>query len=227
MAIDNAEKRRSAAGVGFWVVGPGVTPNSSRDVQWRVQAGWAYSGLSVYAPAVAAGAGAGEYKPERKYKPVLWPPADESQWDPVDVPVKAQWSWKEKKPVTTPAKVIPEVLPKRVGTDTALKRLHIELQAIAGTIQAVNARLDRVQTDQFESALEVLRARHRRAQAAAQKQKTIQRAREESRVMLLAIRQLRESIESHVNDWIKKSRTPIEVALADDEDFFLLLKLMA
>ena len=51
MAIDSAEKRRSAAGVGFWVVGPGVTPNSSKDAEWRAQAGWGYSGIAAGEPA--------------------------------------------------------------------------------------------------------------------------------------------------------------------------------
>ncbi len=55
MAIDTAEKRKSAAGVGFWVVGPGVTPNASRDAEWRQQAGWGYSGIA--AGEAAAGGG--------------------------------------------------------------------------------------------------------------------------------------------------------------------------
>ncbi len=60
MAIDNAEKRRSAAGVGFWVVGPGVTPNASKDGEWRQQAGWGYSGILVGA---VIGPGAGTMLP--------------------------------------------------------------------------------------------------------------------------------------------------------------------
>ena len=47
MAINNPEKRRSAAGVGFWVVGPGVTPNASKDREWRQQSGWGYSGIAA------------------------------------------------------------------------------------------------------------------------------------------------------------------------------------
>jgi len=47
MAIDSAEKRRSAAGVGFFVVGPGVTPNASQDGEWRQQSCWGYSGIAV------------------------------------------------------------------------------------------------------------------------------------------------------------------------------------
>lgn len=50
MAIDNAEKRRSAAGVAFWVVGPGVTPNAAKDVEWRQQSAWSYSGISPNPP---------------------------------------------------------------------------------------------------------------------------------------------------------------------------------
>ena len=53
MAIDSAEKRRSAAGVGFWVIGPGVTPNASQDGEWRQQAGWGYSGILVSAVVAA------------------------------------------------------------------------------------------------------------------------------------------------------------------------------
>lgn len=54
MAIDNAEKRRSAASVLFvgWL--PGVTPNASKDAEWRQQAAWSYSGISATPPAVAA-----------------------------------------------------------------------------------------------------------------------------------------------------------------------------
>ncbi len=54
MAIDSAEKRRSAAGVGYWVVGPGVTPNSSKDAEWRQQSGWSYSGIAAAAPVLDA-----------------------------------------------------------------------------------------------------------------------------------------------------------------------------
>lgn len=52
MAIDSAEKRRSAGGVGYWVVGPGVTPNGLKDVQWRSQSAWGYSGVSPDPPVV-------------------------------------------------------------------------------------------------------------------------------------------------------------------------------
>ena len=43
MAINNAEKRRSISGIG-WLI-PGVTPNSSKDWEWRQEAGWNYSGI--------------------------------------------------------------------------------------------------------------------------------------------------------------------------------------
>ena len=48
MAVDTAEKRRSAFGTrkGRRL---GVTPNAAQDIQWRVQAGWGYSGLDAYA----------------------------------------------------------------------------------------------------------------------------------------------------------------------------------
>lgn len=47
MAIDTAEKRRSAAGVPFVVLGPGVTPNAAKDQEWRQQSAWSYSGILV------------------------------------------------------------------------------------------------------------------------------------------------------------------------------------
>lgn len=45
MSIDTAEKRRSIVGIltGFMPVG--VTPNASKDVEWRQQVGWGYSGI--------------------------------------------------------------------------------------------------------------------------------------------------------------------------------------
>lgn len=45
MAIDTAERRRNVAGVGYWI-GLGVTPNASKDVEWRQQVGWGYSGIA-------------------------------------------------------------------------------------------------------------------------------------------------------------------------------------
>lgn len=54
MAINTPEKRRSAAGVGFWVVGPGVTPNVAKDVEWRAESAWGYSGVFP-APPVGGG----------------------------------------------------------------------------------------------------------------------------------------------------------------------------
>lgn len=46
MAIDTAAKRRSAAGIPFWI-GLGVTPNAGKDAAWRQQAGWGYSGIAA------------------------------------------------------------------------------------------------------------------------------------------------------------------------------------
>lgn len=48
MAIDTASKRRSAAGVAFLPLGPGVTPNSAKPVSWRQQAAWSYSGIPAF-----------------------------------------------------------------------------------------------------------------------------------------------------------------------------------
>jgi hypothetical protein len=47
VAIDNAEKRKNVAAIGYWLFGPGVTPNSSKDAEWRQQAGWGYSGIAA------------------------------------------------------------------------------------------------------------------------------------------------------------------------------------
>lgn len=46
MAIDDAEKRRAAAGVSP-VGAPGVTPNASKDAEWRAQAAKTYSGNAI------------------------------------------------------------------------------------------------------------------------------------------------------------------------------------
>ena len=50
MAIDTAEKRRSASGVGFFPLGPGVTPTVGKDQEWRQQSVWSYSGILAGAP---------------------------------------------------------------------------------------------------------------------------------------------------------------------------------
>lgn len=47
MAIDTAEKRKSVSGVVGVPFIPGVTPNSSKDAEWRAEAGWSYSGIEV------------------------------------------------------------------------------------------------------------------------------------------------------------------------------------
>ena len=47
MAIDTAEKRRSAGGVPFLPFGPNITPNVAKDADWRQQAAWSYSGIDV------------------------------------------------------------------------------------------------------------------------------------------------------------------------------------
>lgn len=55
MAIDSAEKRRSAANVPWSPAGVGVTPNASTDAEWRAQVAWTYSGITagVGAPGTA------------------------------------------------------------------------------------------------------------------------------------------------------------------------------
>jgi hypothetical protein len=53
MAIDTAEKRRSVAGLPFHPLGVGVTPNASKDIEWRQQAGWGYSGIAATVVVIA------------------------------------------------------------------------------------------------------------------------------------------------------------------------------
>ena len=47
MAIDSREKRQSAVAVGSYFSGPSVTPNASKDVEWRQQVGYGYSGIEL------------------------------------------------------------------------------------------------------------------------------------------------------------------------------------
>jgi len=54
MAIDSAEKRRSISGIPFFMRGPGVTPNSLKDAEWRQEAGYTYSGIVLASGAVVA-----------------------------------------------------------------------------------------------------------------------------------------------------------------------------
>lgn len=53
MAIDTAEKRKNAAQILSGMFGPGVTPNSSKDSEWRQQVGWGYSGIAADTPVVS------------------------------------------------------------------------------------------------------------------------------------------------------------------------------
>ena len=54
MAIDNAEKRKSVAGIPFHIF-LGVTNNASKDQEWRQQAAWGYSGIAADAPSADEG----------------------------------------------------------------------------------------------------------------------------------------------------------------------------
>ena len=42
--VDTAEKRRSLSGIQTTLL-PGVTPNASKDQEWRQEAGWGYPGI--------------------------------------------------------------------------------------------------------------------------------------------------------------------------------------
>ena len=45
MAIDNREKRQSALSAFFRLSIPSVTPNATKDQEWRQQVLWGYSGI--------------------------------------------------------------------------------------------------------------------------------------------------------------------------------------
>ena len=49
MAIDSKEKRASVSGINM-INGPGVTPNASKDAEWRQEAGYSYSGIAAETP---------------------------------------------------------------------------------------------------------------------------------------------------------------------------------
>jgi hypothetical protein len=48
MALDTAEKRASVVSLAY-AAPPTVTPNATHDSEWRREAGWGYSGISVTA----------------------------------------------------------------------------------------------------------------------------------------------------------------------------------
>ena len=69
MAIDTAEKRKSASGIQVSLV-VGVTPNASQDAEWRQEAGWGYPGIAASAPASASPSLAAHIT-EATYKPMV------------------------------------------------------------------------------------------------------------------------------------------------------------
>ncbi len=54
MAIDSAEKRKSIVGL-FFLFGASVTPNSSKDAEWRQEVGYSYPGIAAGAAAAIVG----------------------------------------------------------------------------------------------------------------------------------------------------------------------------
>ena len=50
MAIDSREKRQSIIAVSSYFSGPSVTPNASKDEEWRQEVGYGYSGIEAGAP---------------------------------------------------------------------------------------------------------------------------------------------------------------------------------
>lgn len=63
MAIDSAEKRKSVAGIGLPAYGPGVTPNASKDGEWRQQSGYSYSGIATSSVVTTAASLAWRFSP--------------------------------------------------------------------------------------------------------------------------------------------------------------------
>ena len=55
MAIDNAVKRRSAAGTGCVALLPGATPDATAPTGWRRSAAWSYSGVPSGEPVAPTG----------------------------------------------------------------------------------------------------------------------------------------------------------------------------
>ena len=55
MAINTAERRRSAAGT-MSMFAPSVTPNAAKDQEWRQQGLWKYSGILAGAEVFVASA---------------------------------------------------------------------------------------------------------------------------------------------------------------------------
>lgn len=47
MPIDTAADRRSAGGMAFLPLGPGVTPDAAKPLAWRQQSAWGYSGIAI------------------------------------------------------------------------------------------------------------------------------------------------------------------------------------
>ena len=52
MAIDVAEKRRAISHIHLMAAGPGVTPNASKDLEWRQEAGYGYPSTAGVVAAV-------------------------------------------------------------------------------------------------------------------------------------------------------------------------------
>lgn len=46
MAVNSAEKRRCISGI-IPIFAPGVTPNTSKDSEWRQASGWGYIGIAA------------------------------------------------------------------------------------------------------------------------------------------------------------------------------------
>lgn len=68
MAIDTAQKRRSAGGVPYLPMGPNVTPDAAKPVAWRQESAWSYSGIPPFTPATGGfGSGASGIGPKKTF----------------------------------------------------------------------------------------------------------------------------------------------------------------
>ena len=56
--INTAEKRRAVSGIWLPLI-PGVTPNASKNAEWRQQSAWSYSGIAPDTPPAVGGPRAG------------------------------------------------------------------------------------------------------------------------------------------------------------------------
>jgi len=65
MAIDSREKRQSISGISVYF-NLGVTPNASKDQEWRQEAGYGYPGVLTGGASVAVSTYIPTHRPRRR-----------------------------------------------------------------------------------------------------------------------------------------------------------------